>query len=491
MKIYKEHEARQLAFKGAEELYNAVKVTLGPKGRNFIISKPFMSPFLTHDGVTVAKNAQLEGAEEVGAAFIRDAAIKNAGEVGDGTTSTTILTYSLLKGCQDTLLNPMVLSKELQKEADNLIQQLKPLENTDLKAVATLSAASDEIGEVVANAVETVGADGSIVLEYGVSNETTVDFVEGFKINSGFTSPYMANDDAGNAKHENIPVLLYEGALNAPESLTRLLEQIASAQKKICIIADDFNRDITARFVMLSKRGIDIVAIKAPELGQRRIEIMKDIQSVVGGEIQTGEPTVQHLGLAKKLVVDSTTTVFTNKIPEERIAELEKTIATAPNQRSVDFIKERISGLKGKIAVITIGGTSEQEIKEKYFRVEDAVAAAKAAALEGVVVGGALSYLNLNTSNTEAGEIFKYALEQPFRQLMINAGLNDQEKLEQVRSTGLGIDVMNPDEPKDLVKMGIVDPLAVVKAAIKTSAALTSQLITMGGIILEEKDGKN
>lgn len=488
MKIFREHEARELAFQGAEELYNAVRVTLGPKGRNFIISKPFMSPFLTHDGVTVAKSAQFEGAKEVGASFIRDAAIKNAGEVGDGTTSTTILTYSLLKASKDTLLNPMVLSKQLQEEADQLVAQLKPLEGTDLQAVATLSAASDEIGAVVAEAVKNVGADGSVVLEYGVSSETTVEFVEGFKINSGFVSPYMANDDAGNAKHENIPVLLYEGALSAPESLTGLLEQIAAGPKKLCIVADDFAREITARFVLLAKRGIDIVAIKAPELGQRRIEVMEDIKSVVGGDVQSGEPTMQHLGLAKKLVVDSTSSVFTNKVPEERIAELEKTIATAPNQRSVEFIKERIAGLRGKIAVITIGGASEQETKEKYFRVEDAVAAAKAAALEGVVVGGALSYLNLKPSDTEAGEIFKEALEQPFRQLMVNAGLNDQEKLELVRETGLGIDVMNPDQPQDLVKLGIVDPLAVVKAAIKTSAALTSQLITMGGIILEEKD---
>lgn len=486
MKIIIGQEAKELVHQGAKELYEAVRVTLGPKGRNFIVAKRYMSPFLTHDGVTVAKNATFTGPKEVGASFIRDAAIKNAGDVGDGTTSTTILTYSLLDACRESLTNPMILSKQIQEEADNLVSQLKPLPNTDLKAIATLSSASEEIGEVVSKAVETVG-DGSVSFQPSPT-ETEVEFIEGFKINKGFVSPYMANDATGSAIHEDMPTLLIDGPLNDPEQLTQVLEYINSKSKKLFIIADEINRDIVARFVLLQKKGIDVLAVTAPELGQRRIEVIKDIQSIVGGKI-TKRPSVADLGVAKKIISNSDDTVFVGEPPLERIKELEKILFSAPNDRSAEFIKSRISGLKGKVAIIHVGGNSDQEIKEKIFRVEDAVAATKAAALEGSVVGGGLSYLSLKTSETEVGDIFKKALEQPFRQLMINAGL-DEEMINQVKGNE-GIDVLSPDEPVDLVSKNIVDPLSVVKAAIKTSAALASQLITMGGLEIEEEHDDN
>lgn len=487
MKIYIGNDAKELVYQGAKELYDAVRVTLGPKGRNFIVAPKHSKPYLTHDGVTVAKNAEFEGLKEVGASFVRNAALKNAGEIGDGTTSTTILTYSLLDGCKDSLLNSMVLSKQLQEEADSLVEQLTPLKETNLESVATLSSASKEIGSVVAKAVETVGEDGSIVIEPSQSFETELELIEGFKINKGFISPYMANDDTGHARYENIPVLMLQNSLVSPDMITGVLEHVASNSKKLCIVADEISKEIVARLVMLAKRGVEVVAIKTPEIGQRRIEVMKDIQSIVGGQIVKETPTVKDLGLAQRLVCDSESTVFTGTVPEERIEELQKMLQTAPNERSAKFISDRIAGLKGKIAIIHVGGNSEQEIEEKIYRVEDAVGAAKAAVSQGVVVGGALSYLNLKTSDTEAGQIFKTALEKPFRQLMINAGLDDEEKINQVTDTH-GIDVMNPDTPVDLVKQGIVDPLSVVSAAIKTSAALASQLITMGGVIVDEKE---
>lgn len=494
--IYHSIEAQEHVYNGAKKLYDAVRVTLGPKGRNFIISQKYVEPYLTHDGVTVAENVELEGAEEVGASFIRSAAKKNANLVGDGTTTTTILTYSLINGFRDVLVNPMRLATELNEEAEYLCSQLAPHDRTDITAVATISASDASMGAVVAEAVSTVGHDGSIVVQPSQSLDTTVEFVEGFSVGSGYMSPYMITDsETGKAVHEDVPLLVLDGKLESVNHIGELLQQMSN-QKKLVIVANDVTREVLARLVMLHNSGtFSFTVIKSPELGQRRTDVLEDLCAVTGATLikTDSEITNKVLGRASKIVVDAEKTIVTGVTNHARYEHVSASLKATVTERDEEFVKNRLANLNGKVAIIHVGGTTDHEVRERIFRIDDAVAACRAAMKEGVVPGGATTYLNLDTHDTDAGVLFKNALEQPFRQLMQNAGLDADEKIELVRQTGLGINVMTPDKPVDLMEVGIVDPIAVVKAAITTAASVAASVITMGGLIVEnkEKDDSN
>jgi chaperonin GroEL len=487
-KVYFGKEAEDKVFAGAEELYNAVKVTLGPKGRNFMIAKKYMSPFLTHDGVTVATNFQSsEPSKEVGASFIRDAAKKSAVDVGDGTTTTTILTYSLLKGYRNEIVNPMVLSKELLKEAELLSEQLKPLDTVDLKSVVTLSAQDETIGDVVAKALEAVGKDGSVVIEEKNDEGIDLEIIDGMQIRSGFVSPYMATDDRGRAVIENANIFIYNASLNTENNLLAVLQKAGEKATKLLIIADEISREVVARIQQLNAGNATIVAVLSPELGARRVSVLEDVCSTTGCKMYTsGEIEANMFGTASKVIVDSDSTILTVPPNQERVELLQKELNAAKTERDIKFTKERIASLQGKIATIYVGGMEAQR-KEKVFRIDDAVQAGKSALDKGTVVGGGLTYLSLQTTDTVAGRLFKKTLEEPFNHLMENAGLDAKEKLSLIDKT-TGIDVMHPEQPVDLVESGIIEPLALVEGAIKTSASIVSSLITMGGLIVEEED---
>ena len=487
-KVYFGKEAEDRVFAGAEELYNAVKVTLGPKGRNFMIAKKYMSPFLTHDGVTVATNFQSsDPSREVGASFIRDAAKKSAIDVGDGTTTTTILTYSLLKGYRNEIVNPMVLAKELLVEAEQLTAQLKPLDTIDLKSVVTLSAQDEVIGDVVAKALEAVGKDGSVVVEEKNDEGIELEIIDGMQIRSGFVSPYMATDDRGRAVIDNANIFIYNASLNTENDLLAVLQKAGEKATKLLIIADEISREVVARIQQLNASNATIVAVLSPELGSRRVSVLEDVCSTTGCEMYTGgEVEASMFGTASKVIVDLDTTILTVPPNQERVELLQKELNASKSERDTKFTKERIASLQGKIATIFVGGMEAQR-KEKVFRIDDAVQAGKSALDKGTVVGGGLTYLSLETSDTVAGRLFKKALEEPFNHLMENAGLDAKEKKELVSGT-TGIDVMKPLAPVDLVESGIVEPLALVEGAIKTSASIVSSLITMGGLIVEEED---
>jgi chaperonin GroEL len=389
----------------------------------------------------------------------------------------------------------MQLAKALREEADALCDQLKPKKVKDLSKVATISAGDAGLGKLIAEAVETVG-DGSVLVEPSQNLDTELKFVEGFKIDSGYMSSNMITDpNTGRAVYENTPLLIFNSHLNDGAKLINLLQEAGQSQiNNIVIIADDIPQEILARLTTLRiKAGFNCLAIKSPGFGQHRQDLLEDISAITGAKVlkEHTDLSLDNLGKIKRIVTDHESTIITGEPPKERIEQLRSELISVG-----DFNKERlnnrIASLEGKIATIYVGGNSETEVNEKVFRVDDAVYAAQAAQEEGILPGGGISYAELETSDTPAGKLFRDALIAPFKQLMENAGLDSETKLEQLNESkpGTGFDILNPEEPVDLIKAGIVDAAKVVRMAIKTSASVAAQVITMGGLIAdqEEKD---
>ncbi len=535
-KIYYDEDARGRVLAGAKELYEAVKVTMGPKGRNVVINKGYGAPTVTHDGVTVAKAvdiAQDPKNEEawgrnVGADMIKQAASKTNDVVGDGTTTSTVLAYHILNEANKLIAaghNPMDLKKGLDEAAQTVLTGIETSvekiagSKEKVAQVATVSAGDAEIGELIADVIEAVGEEGSVTVEQSQTLGIDKEIVEGFKIDRGYLSAYMVTDPARmEAVYEKPLIMITDKKISSVQEILPVIEKVAQGGKKeLVIIAEDIEGEALATLILNRLKGVfNALAIKAPSFGDRRKAILEDMAALTGATIISDDQgitfetaTLDMLGSARKLIAtkDATTIVEGYGDPKEvkdRIAAIKAQAENATSEYDKENLEKRVAAMAGKVAVIKVGGATETEIEEKKFRVDDAVAATKAAVAEGIVAGGGVTLVNLSKTiaveatkignSKEAGHlILKNALLEPFRQLMTNAGLNAEEKLAKVleANVGWGFDVNDPSKLVGLKEAGIIDPAKVTKEAIVNAVSVAGTAMTMGSLIVEIPEEKS
>ena len=531
-KIFYYEEARRRLLGGAEVLYNAVKTTMGPKGRNVVISKPFGSPSVTHDGVTVAKGVEINDVDDetlgyrVGAELIKQAASKMNDIAGDGTTTVTVLTYHLLSEANKLIAaghNPMMLRKGLEEASKHVQKKLKSMSEKvegnkkRITEVATISAGDSEIGDLIAEVIEKIGKDGVVTVEEGRGLSMESEVVEGFTFDRGFVSPYMVTDSARmETVYRHPAIVVTDKKVSSIQEFLPFLEKLAQAGKKdLVLIAEEVEGEALTTLVLNKLKGVfNAVAIKAPKYGDQKTNVLEDIATLTGAKVisdaqgMTFENSeLDVVGSARKVIVtkDDTTIIegTGNKTGvKSRISQLDSQIIAAENDFDKNNLRERRASLSGKVAVIKVGGATETEIEEKKYRVDDAVAAVKAALADGVVPGGGVTLINLaktikvegNDSVAVGAQILKNALEQPFRILLNNAGLNADEWLPKVRAAqnGFGVDLIEGNKLVDLKKKGIVDPVRVTLEAIQSSVSIAATASTMGALVVEiPKNDKN
>ncbi len=525
-KVFYDDDARRRVLGGAELLYNAVKTTMGPKGRNVIISKSYGNPTVTHDGVTVAKSVELADVDDetlgykVGADLIKQAANKMNDVAGDGTTTVTVLTYHILNEANKLIAaghNPMLLRKGLEQAAHDVITQLDGLAE-DIKGkksrvaeVATISAGDSVIGELIADVIDKVGKEGVVTVEEGQGLNLESEVVEGFTMDRGFISPYMVTDTARmEAALAKPAIVITDGKISSIQEFLPLLEKLAQTGKKdLILIAEDVEGEALGTLVLNKLKGVfNTVAVKAPSFGDRRKDILTDIAVLTGATVISSDlgmtfenVELEVVGSARKVIVgkDSTTIIEGAGTPaaiQARIDQIDAQMIASSSAYDKDFLQQRRAALSGKVAVIKVGGSSETEIEEKKFRVDDAVAAVKAALSEGIVPGGGVTLVNLakkmkidGTDSTAAGAtILQSALDQPFRIILSNAGLNPDEWLPKVRDAakaGQGVNVNNPAALVDLKANGVIDPVVVTKKAVESASSIAGTAMTMGAMVVE------
>jgi chaperonin GroEL len=524
-KVFYDDDARRRVLEGARILYDAVKTTMGPKGRNVVISKSYGNPTVTHDGVTVAKGVEIADVDDetlgykVGAELIKQAANKMNDVAGDGTTTVTVLTYHILNEANKLIAaghNPMLLRKGLEAAAHDVLNNLK---GEDIKSdkkrvaqVATISAGDAEIGELIANVIDKVGKDGVVTVEEGQGLALESEVVEGFTFDKGFVSPYMVTDPARmEAVYDKPAVVITDKKISSIQEFLPLLEKLAQAGKKdLVLIAEDVDGEALGTLILNRLKGVfNTLAVKAPSFGDRRKDVLNDIAILTGATVITEDRGMTFenvdldiVGSARKIIVnkDETTIIEGGGSVSEvnaRIKQIQTQADSATSEYEKENFDKRRAALSGKVAVIKVGGATETEIEEKKFRVDDAVAAVKAALDEGIVSGGGVTLINLSSvikpSKDEdhavsAGrQLLAKALDQPFRILMTNAGLNADEWLPQVKSAkpGQGVDVNNPVKLVDLKSAGVVDPARVTKEAIQNAVSVAGTAMTMGALVVE------
>ena len=529
-KVFYDEDARKRVLGGAAILYNAVKTTMGPKGRNVVISKSYGAPTVTHDGVTVAKGVDIADVDDetlgykVGAELIKQAANKMNDVAGDGTTTVTVLTYHILNEANKLIAaghNPMLLRKGLEAAAHEVLTELSGLAE-DIKAnkkrvaeVATISAGDEEIGNLIADVIDKVGKDGVVTVEEGQGLALESEVVEGFTFDRGFTSAYMVTDTARmEAVVEKPAILITDKKISSIQEFLPILEKLAQVGKKdLVLIAEDVEGEALGTLVLNKLKGVfNTVAVKAPSFGDRRKDILQDIATLTGATVVSADQgmTFENIdldvvGSARKVIVgkDETTIIEgAGKASDldERIGQITAQAIAAKSEYDKEQLDKRRAALTGKVAVIKVGAATETEIEEKKFRVDDAVAAVKAALDEGIVPGGGVTLINLsakvktegNDSDAAGAQILKNALEQPFRILMSNAGLNPDEWLPQVKAAkpGQGVNVNDPSKLVDLKTAGVVDPARVTKEAIQNAVSIAGTSMTMGALVVDVPEPK-
>ncbi len=524
-KVFYDDDARRRVLEGAKILYDAVKTTMGPKGRNVVIGKSYGSPTVTHDGVTVAKDIDIADVDDetlgykVGAELIKQAANKMNDVAGDGTTTVTVLTFHILNEANKLIAaghNPMQLRKGLEAAAHDVIKKLGGM-SEDIKSkksrvaeVATISAGDAEIGSLIADVIEKVGKDGVVTVEEGQGLSLESEVVEGFTMDRGFVSPYMVTDtERMEAVYDKPAILITDKKISSVQEFLPVLEKCAQAGKKdLVIIAEDVEGEALATLVLNKLKGVfNTVAVKAPSFGDKRKDRLQDIAVLTGGTVISEEQgtdfegvELNDLGNARKIIVtkDETTIIEgAGHVAEvkDRISQITAQIANATSEYDREDLEKRRASLEGKVAVIKVGGATETEIEEKKYRVDDAVAATKAALDEGIVPGGGVTLINLaghvkvagHDSTAAGATLLQNALEQPFRILLTNAGLNADEWLPQVKAgkSGQGIDVNNPTKLIDLKTAGVIDPVRVTREAIQNAVSIAGTSMTMGALVTE------
>ena len=522
-KVFYDEDARARVLAGAEILYNAVKTTMGPKGRNVVIGKSYGGPSVTHDGVTVAKSIDIDEADDetlgfkVGAELIKQAANKMNDVAGDGTTTVTVLTYHILNEANKLIAaghNPMLLRKGLERAASEIIKELGKLaddirgDKKRIAEVATISAGDEAIGKLIADVMEKIGPNGVVTVEEGRGLELESEVVEGFTVQRGFVSPYMVTDAKRmEAVYDKPAIVVTDKKVSSAQEFVPLLEMIAQTGKKdLVLIADDVDGEALSLLVLNRLKGaFNTLAIKAPS----DKDVLYDIAALVGAKVITEDTGMTFdnvgsdvIGSARKVITtkDLTTIVEgegSKAAVSARVDQIELEIDNATSDYTKKNLQKRHAALTGEVAVIKVGGATETEIEEKKYRVDDAVAAVKAALAEGIVPGGGVTLVNLacgyKHSNSKdasvlAGEdLLIHALEQPFRILLSNSGLNADEWLPQVKKAkaGQGINVNHPNELLDLKSAGVVDPVRVTKEALQNAASIAGTAMTMGALVVD------
>jgi chaperonin GroEL len=519
-------QARQEILAGVELLAKAVKVTLGPRGRNVVLDKKWGSPTVTKDGVTVAKEIELEEPyRNMGAQMVREVASKTSDVAGDGTTTATVLAEAIFKeGLKNVTAgsSPMYIKRGIDKAVAVVVEELKRFskpvkESKEIQQVATISANSDiVIGKMIANAMDKVGKDGTITVEEARSVETTLDVVEGMQFDKGYISPYFVTEkETMEAVLEDAFILLYEKKLSNMKDLLPILEKIAQKGKPMLIVSEDVEGEALATLVVNKLRGtLAVCAVKAPGFGDRRKSIMEDIAVLTGGKLITEDLgikleniKIEDLGHAKRLVIDKENTTIVEGAGKKadiqgRIAQIKKEIEDTTSDYDREKLQERLAKLAGGVAVINVGAATETEMKEKKARVEDALHATRAAVEEGIVPGGGTAYIRclpalelllakLDTDEKVGVQIVKRALEQPLRTLCENAGLEGSVIVEHVKGhkKSVGFDV-DKEQYVDMFEAGIIDPTKVSRTALQNAASVASLLLTTEAIVTEIPDKK-
>ncbi len=520
-------EARQLLLNGVNQLADAVATTLGPKGRNVALDKKWGAPQVIHDGVSVAKEIELENPfENMGAQLVKEAASKTADVAGDGTTTSTVLTRAIVtEGIKAITagVNPMLMRRGLERASDNVVEQLfnmkKEIKEGDIAKVATVSAGNAELGELIAEALKKVGKDGVVTVEEGRGLTTEIEYTEGMEFDKGYASPYLVTDSSRmEATIEDAYILITDKKISSLQELLPFLENFVKVSKNLVIIADDVEGEALATLVLNKLRGVfNILAVKAPGFGDRRKSMLEDIAILTGGTViseDTGRKldSVQIEDCGRALRVRSTnesTQIIGGKgeksLVKGRIDQIKKEIDRSTSDFDREKLQERLAKLSGGVAVINVGAATEVELKDRKERVIDAVAATKAALEEGIIPGGAVSLLNVSQNmklskgtvsnqDEEIGfGIVKEALEAPFRKLMENAGLDSGQLIAKAREaavTGQGFNVLKIESvetatPVDMLKEGIIDPAKVVRTAVENAISVATMILTTEALVTD------
>ena len=520
-KVFYDAEAREKVLGGAKALYDAVKVTFGPKGRNVVIEKSYGAPTITHDGVTVAEATDLGKEDDeslgyqMGAKLIKTAAQKLNKVAGDGTTTVTVLTYNIIAEANKLIAaghNPMDLRKGIEAAGAEIVKGInKTAEKIDgdsqkIAEVATISAGDAEIGKLIADVIEKIGKDGVVTVEQGQGLEMQSEITEGYTYDKGFASAFFVTDpNRQEATFDKPDILITDKKISAVNDIVPFLEKMAQAGRKdLVIIAEEVEGEALSVLVLNKLKGVfNTLVLKAPAFGDRRKEIMEDIAILTGATVVSSEKGMslessglEVLGSAHKIIAtkDETTIIKgagSSAEVKARIAQIEAQAEASTSDYETGEFNKRAAALKGRVAVIKVGGATETEIDEKKYRVDDAVAATKAALDEGIVPGGGVTLVNLSKKlkDDNAGvTILKNALKAPFTQIMENAGLNSQALLAQVEDAkdGQGINVMTPEKGLiDLKKEGVIDPARVTREAVQSAVSIAATTITMGALIVE------
>lgn len=506
-------DARKGMEAGINKLSNTVKVTLGPKGRNVVLDKKFGAPLITNDGVTIAREIELEDPyENMGAQLVKEVATKTNDVAGDGTTTATLLAQAIIReGLKNVAAgaNPMIIQKGIKKAVEKAVEGIKefskPVETKEsIAQVASISAADEEVGKLISDAMEKVGKDGVITVEESRSMGTTLEVVEGMQFDRGYVSPYMVtNTEKMEAELEDPYILITDKKITNIQEVLPVLEQIVQQGKPLLIIADDVEGEAMATLVVNKLRGtFNCVAVKAPAFGDRRKDLLQDIAILTGGTVisedlgyELKETSIEMLGRARRVTVGKELTVIVNgageqSAIEERIALIRSQIEISDSEYDRDKLQERLAKLAGGVAVIQVGAATETELKERKLRIEDALAATRAAVEEGIVPGGGTVLLNVipkvkglleetNGDEKTGVNIIVKALEEPVRQIAINAGLEGSVIVENVKNAevGVGFDALN-EKYVNMLESGIVDPTKVTRSALQNASSVASMVLT-------------
>lgn len=517
-------EARQALQTGLDKLADTVKITLGPKGRNVVLDKKFGAPLITNDGVTIAKEIELEDPfENMGAQLVKEVATKTNDVAGDGTTTATLLAQKIVKeGLQMVASgsNPMVLKKGIKKAVDAAIKTIesnsKQVSGTDdIARVATISAGDEVIGKLIAEAMEKVGTDGVITVEESKTAETYSEVVEGMQFDRGYITPYMVTDtDKMEAIIDDAYILITDKKISSIQDILPLLEQIVQSGKKLVIIAEDVEGEALSTLIVNRLRGtFTCVAVKAPGFGDRRKEMLRDIAILTGGEViseelgfDIKETKIEQLGRARQVKVQKENTIIvdgsgSNDEIKARIAQIKSEIELSTSDFDREKLQERLAKLSGGVAVIKVGAATEVEMKEQKLRIEDALASTKAAVEEGIVAGGGTALLNASKNvaavvdecdgdEKVGARIILKSLEEPIRQISKNAGFESSiiiEKIKESNKINYGFDAYS-EKYVDMLEAGIVDPTKVTRSALQNAASIASMILTTESLVADEKE---
>ena len=517
-------EARKALMKGIDQLADTVKITLGPKGRNVVLDKKFGAPLITNDGVTIAKEIELEDPfENMGAQLVKEVSIKTNDIAGDGTTTATLLAQALIReGMKNVTAgaNPMVLKKGIADAVNVAVEAVKKNSKQvsgtdDIARVATVSSQDEFIGKLIAEAMEKVTTDGVITVEESKTAETYSEVVEGMMFDRGYIAPYMVTDtDKMVAELDNPLILITDKKISTTQEILPLLEQIVQMGKKLLIIAEDVEGEALTTLVLNKLRGtFTCVAVKAPGFGDRRKEMLQDIATLTGGTVITSDlglelkdTTVDQLGTARQVKIEKENTIIVDGSGDKeaikgRVAQIRQQIETTTSDFDREKLQERLAKLAGGVAVIKVGAATEVEMKEKKLRIEDALAATKAAVEEGIVAGGGIACMNaipavaefVDTLEGDAktgAKIVLKALEEPLRQIVTNAGLEGSvicDNVKKANKVGYGFNALT-EEYTDMVSAGIVDPTKVTRSALQNASSVAAMVLTTESLVTDIKE---